>query len=1173
MTEDARQSQAFAATRAAQSRAADPLASAWVAANAGTGKTYVLVERVLRLLLAGTAPDRILCLTYTKAAAAEMSNRLFDRLARWPTAATAALDDDLTQVLGRTPTPAETSRARTLFAIAIETPGGLKIQTIHAFAERLLQRFPIEASVPPNFEILDEENARGLLGDAISATLSRAATDGDGALAAALRLVARHAGDSRFDELMQGAARLRQRIQALIVAADHPHDPFVSIRAGLLARFAVPANATTAGSTGAIAGLLTATEIGDAVSALLSGSANDRKAAVRLQPAIGAKSEEARAKFFAGFFLTKEGAPHKNLVTKGTRQAHPTTTDRLDRAAGRFAGLHAELRATEVVEASVALLRLADDVLQGYAVRKSSQAGLDYDDLIAATERLLASSEATAWVLYKLDEGLDHILVDEAQDTAPSQWRIVDALAAEFFAGTGAGDSLRTVFAVGDEKQSIYGFQGAAPKMFSQMEARFGARVRAAGRAFHGVPLTMSFRSVVPVLQAVDLVFADPARVPGLTALPAPVRHQPQRAGAGGLVEIWPTEAAEEMENAEPWSPLEDVTGAAPVQRLAARIADQIAAWLRTGEVLTSQHRPVSAGDILVLVRRRNPFAPAMIKALKARGIAAAGADRIRVTEQIAVEDLVALGQVLLLPEDDLSLASVLKSPLIGLDDDDLLAISHGRRGSLWSALLASGAKAERFGVAAATMKRWRARADFLPPFEFYSALLDREGRRAEMLGRLGAEAGDAIDEFLNLAIRYDESHPPSMQGFLDWLAGASPEIRRDMDQGRDEVRVMTVHGAKGLEAPIVILADTCSTRSNSSGAALMVLEPVEGRDPPVAQLVWQLKGAGGLEPIDAAKDMLAERERHEYHRLLYVAMTRARDRLYVTGYQGKNRDKGCWYDLIADALAPVLTDATMADGTPVRRFLKAHDGAFETARALAATAASVIALPAWANARAPREQARSVPIAPSRLAPLETDEPQLQMPIEPSILPPARLAAGNRFLRGTLTHALLQHLPELDAGARAEAGRRFLRAPSHGLKPALLEAILAETMAILDDARFAPLFGPGSLAEVPIAAELPAHSGPPLVVTGQLDRLLVTSKEVLLVDYKTNRPPPLHVEDVANAYLLQLAAYRLVLERLYPGRPVTAALLWTDGARLMAIPASRLDRASDELLSGKPWA
>ena len=1166
---------AIARTRRDQARAADPEASAWVSANAGTGKTFVLVRRVLRLLLAGSEPSRILCLTYTKAAAAEMANRLFDQLAHWATASADELHRALADMLDRAPRPKELALARTLFALAIETPGGLKVQTIHAFCERLLKRFPLEAGISPHFTVLDEETSRALTRSAIDAVLTEATGPRAGGLGEALASVIAHRGDESFDELIGEAMKRRGELSALITAESTADDPFEHIETRLRRSLGLGPDTNDAGLVAAMTGVLPEATMRRMASSLEDGGKQDNDHARRLRAALAAPSDEARVEALTAVFLTKDGEVRSTTRygTAAVLAAHPDIRDTFSHAADHFAALRQQRLALRLTRASIALLRITDAVLQRFDEAKAERAALDYDDLILGTERLLRLSGQAQWVLYKLDNGLDHILVDEAQDTSPVQWRIIESLAQEFFAGHGSADVPRTVFAVGDEKQSIYGFQGAAPEMFSQMGNHFAAETAAVGARHHRVPLDLSFRTVSPVLDAIDRVFAEPARAAGLTAAGEAIRHIARRAGHGGLVEIWPTERPSDPIAAEPFSPLEDQGVATPMALLAGRIARQIETWLKGSERLVSEGRPVKPGDILILVRKRQPFAPIMITALKALGIPVAGSDRIRVTEHIGVEDLAALGQFVLLPEDDLSLACVLKSPLIGLDDDDLFAIGHGRRGSLWAALLGKAGTRPAFGEAAETLKRWRSRADLLPPFEFYAGLIEREGRRKDFLARLGPEAGDAIDEFLNLAIRYDAQFPPSLQGFLDWLRQGSPEIRRDMDQGRDEVRVMTVHGAKGLEAPIVFLPDTCSVRSSSNNRSVVTIGDA-GVDGLPGPLAWVLKGASGMPAVAEARARAGEADRHEFHRLLYVAMTRARDRLYVAGFEGtRGREPGCWYNLIRDGLEGIAQEAEADDGYQVWRLSSPQEAAPELPRRRVGGAEGSSPLPAWALQPAPREPARAIPLAPSKLAPLETEEGTgLAASQEPASPPPPGLAGANRFLRGTLTHALLQHLPEIAPQKRKGAAERFLKAQAADLPARTRSSIVSETMTILEDAAFAPLFGPGSEAEVPISGEISGPGGRTVLrVSGQIDRLLATPNELLIVDYKTNRPPPVAREAAPRAYLLQLAAYRLVLQRIYGPRPMRAALLWTDGPRLMAIPGEMLDACESDLFVEEP--
>ncbi len=1162
----------FRRTLRAQVEASDPGASVWVSANAGTGKTHVLTMRVLRLLLSGTSPEKILCLTYTKAAAAEMSKRVFDKLAEWVTASPTQLGTALADLMSRKPAKDELLRARTLFARAIETPGGLKVQTIHAFSERLLQRFPLEAGVPPGFVILDDATARELKREAIDDVLAGATRDSSGELGRALGTAIAYAAEDHFDDVLSDAL-LHRRWLAEIPRLEHAgFEGFAAFGALLKENFGVRADATRASLAAEMSGLVGDAGLKRLKGVLAEGGVSDQKLAAVLSEALGAADAAHKSSLLAAYFLTGKAAPRKSLMSKALQETYPDIDAQMQRAQHKFFTLYREAQGMDVVAATLALSRLADGVLQSYTTAKDRRAALDFDDLIEKTASLLRTGGSAEWVLFKLDGGIDHILVDESQDTSPQQWDIIAGLAEEFFVGSGAREEPRSLFAVGDEKQSIYSFQGAVPQTFDTRGKEFALRAADAGVRWRRIPLNVSFRTVAPVLDVVDAVFADEVRTPGVPVGVEGIRHIAKRAGQSGLIEIWPTEVHEEQVAADAWLPLEDAASEAPSLRLANRIADTIRDWCDNGEILQSENRPIEPGDILILVRKRDPFAGPMVGALKARGIAVAGADRIQLSSQIAVQDLMALGDFLTLPEDDLSLATVLKSPLFGFDDDALLAIAPGRKGTLWKALLDQAQADAKFADAAETLKRWRRAADFSPPFEFFASLLDRDGGRAKLLSRLGPDAADAIDEFLNLAVSYDDGAPPSLTGFLAWLRTTVREIKRDMEHGRNEVRVMTVHGAKGLEAPIVFLPDTCSatTAATRRGRPIAVHDFKRPESFP-APFVWPVKGTSGLEAIAGANSALEAAERNERNRLLYVAMTRARDRLYIAGFEGKRgRERGCWYDTISQALGDMLETGTDARGQLVRRIVSQQSAPHDMPKVDLSQREGGLTLPDWAYAPARREPQLTIPLAPSRLAPYEMDEtgepspnpPRASGLDEPYASPLGGTSGQNRFLRGLLTHALLQYLPDVDPAVWPKAAKAFVAKRGRGLSGRVQSSIVSETLAVLGHAEFAPLFGPESRAEVPIVAEVPRPKGrgPALKLAGQIDRLAVTQEAVYVVDYKTNRPPPRKVAEVADVYLFQLAAYALALEQIFPGRAIRAALLWTDGPRLMEIPGKLLN-------------
>jgi ATP-dependent helicase/nuclease subunit A len=950
--------------------------------------------------------------------------------------------------------------------------------------------------------------------------------------------IAGHTGEGGFDALIGEITAQRAKLEPLL--ADGAEELLARLRASL----GVAAGETTATVVAEACRDFDDGMVRGAARALLdSDKPSDRKRGDEIIRWLEAPGERvARFDDYAECYLTRNNEPRQRIYTKDFLRDEPQEARTLDDESARVIAAVARRRAAALYGATAALLRVADALLQAYRRLKQRRALLDYDDLILATRDLLRRPGVAPWVLFKLDGGLDHILIDEAQDTNPEQWRVVAALAEEFFSGDSARDLNRTIFAVGDVKQSIFSFQGADPGEFARMRDYFAARIP--DGKFVPVDLDLSFRSVPAVLQAVDAVFAQAAAADGVVPPGTRLRHRPHRDSMAGLVELWPPVVPETETADSAWDlPTDRRRVRAPPARLAHAIANRIKGWIDGTEMLTARGRAVAAGDILVLVRRRNEFAQELIRALKELGISVAGADRMKLTEQLAVEDLMALGNFLLLPEDELTLAALLKSPLFDWDDDLLYALAQPRRRSLWPELRARSAERPEFARASEELSALLAQADFVPPYELYAQVLGARGGRRAMLRRLGPDAADPLDEFLAAALAYERTHGPSLQGFLAWLAASEVDVKRDLDQrGRDEVRIMTVHGAKGLQAPIVILPDTLQAPSR------------------LPKILWNAEGLplwrgrdGGAPAFDRAKERAETRRAEEYRRLLYVALTRAEDRLYVCGWHTKRpAPAGNWYDLVKAGLE------TCADGREIALAFDGADGWSGTGWRLESAQGAKLE-----DDKQARQAARPGIAEPGWLREMPKAEPTPPRPLAPSrpalADPPARSPlsddGGDRFQRGRLVHRLLQSLPELAAPARAAAGRRYLGLAMHGLPPDQQEAILAETLAVLDRPDFAPLFGPQSRAEVPVAAVLGDRA-----ISGQIDRIVALPDRVLIVDYKTLRPPPADVGSVPPAYLHQLAAYRAAVAAIYPDRPVEAAILWTDGPVLMPIPATLLD-------------
>lgn len=1127
-------------TKQAQRRAANPHASAWVSANAGAGKTKVLTDRVVRLLLSGSLPGRILCLTFTKAAAANMAIRVFERLGRWVTMDEESLVQELTELEGQKPTRQQVKLARTLFARAVETPGGLKIDTIHAFCERLLHLVPFEANVPARFAVLDESQADEMLAQAVKNVMADASDGNFPHLKDALDIISIDAvGDALTSALnaalrckdflhdATGIARLRQELG---LKTD---ETLASIELAMLEGGLKPENWPAIAQE------------------LLRGKGTDQKRAASLIAAAEAADLSAKLEHYLSIFLTDTGTPRKGPAFL-TKDIDDGLKEKLLDEQSRIWTLIDKQKAARAVERTQALFLIAAEIHDRVEQAKMRLGALDFQDLIDKTLALLSRGD-TAWVLYKLDRGIDHVLIDEAQDTNPQQWEILRKITEDFTAGEGAGGRrIRTLFAVGDPKQSIYGFQGAAPQEFESTRRNWSKKVREAELLFEDVSLTMSFRSGRAVLSAVDATFAVEKNFKGLSFEDKAIGtvHESARPHAPGLVELWPLETPADEEEPEAWVlPIDEPEQQSPPVVVARRIAQAVKCWTTTGD---ENGRVWTAGDVLVLVRKRSAAFEAVIRALKEAGVPVAGADRLNIGEHIAVLDLIAAGRAALLPDDDLTLATALKSPLVGLTDDDLIRIASDRADdeSLHAALMhyaeAGDAKAKSGREA---LQTWRELAALHGPFGFFATLLGPRGGRSKLVARLGSEAGDAIDAFLSFAHQSELTETPSLTIFLSRFESASHTIKRDLDSVNSEVRVMTVHGAKGLEAPIVILIDGCE---------------LLGRDPPLLQLqtktgdtipVWSPGKSADCSVMEAARDLLHAKGYEEHNRLLYVAMTRAKDRLVIAPYLTGRKDspQEAWCEMIRHGLvekaggleeskAPYGPIAIWREGSPLARTL----------------------------------------VAESDVAPLESFEVPdwLTLPVkpEPEPLPPIRpssaLGAAERMtrpgdgpyapearLRGTLVHALLERLPALSAEHRESMARAYVRARAPRLPSEVRESVIANALDVLEHEGLKALFGPGSRAEAPIAGKVLTAQGE-LMVSGQIDRLTVLENEVLVADFKTTARAPKVGQPPPRSYVAQLALYRMLLSEIYPEKRIRTFLVWTAGPVIHELMEPDLEEA-----------
>ncbi|MCU0891270.1 MAG: double-strand break repair helicase AddA [Sandarakinorhabdus sp.] len=1125
-----------------QRDAADPGVHAWVAASAGTGKTQVLTARVLRLLLAGAQAQSILCLTFTKLAAAEMQGRVMARLAHWAGCDDAALVADLAAISA--PADADTlALARRLFARVLETPAGLAIQTIHAFAQGLIASFPVEAGITPGFQTLDDRAAALLRRRVLTAALSDTR---DAAFAADVADVAVDGGETRLNEIMDAIGPHGPALAALRVEAVAPM---------LRRHLGLPGDGSAAAALAAALPGLPWTRIGDLARAL---GQQDGKNALKLADMLAGLLVEADpAKRWAGLwqaFFTTANEPRKpsGMIPKALDEADPDWRPFCETVQAQLLSIRAEQERWAILDVGGRHLRLAVRLAQDWQEAKAHAGVIDYDDMIRAAARLLAEPGAADWVRFKLDARIDHILVDEAQDTNLLQWDVIRALAEEYFAGQGQREGFRSLFVVGDFKQSIFSFQGADPQVYADQREVFVQLCEAEPERWKQLPLSVNFRSAPAILEIVDRVIGHIGDGP-FSGEPVPP-HVAHAADAAGAVTLWPPLLPNDGD-VDADANGDDEPAAVPLATdiaMAHRIADSIAGWLNPADPLwlPASGRPAAPQDVLVLVRSRGRLMNALVAALHEKGVPVAGVDRLNLSEPLAVADLIALVQFALQPADDLTLAALLVSPFCGLDHDTLTELAAGRTGTLWAAVESSDLPA----VAAArdTLRAVLRLSGEVSPYRFLEAILSGplQGRQ-KLLARLGEEARDAIDTVLDQALACEAAGAASLQAFLVWMAAEALEVKRDPDAPLDAVRLMTVHGAKGLEAPIVILADACAAPKKASGRVALSFD--NGPELPL----WLPSGL--VAPPESVAAAQAERDRRaaeEHRRLLYVALTRPRELLFIGGASRPTKDRDVpaesWYAIVEDALADMGLEPQR---DRVWGALRRHGSGTPAPPArptIRPEPARQQADPWWLRP-APQEARPPRPLSPSSLGP------------DTLSLPPPDASRRAAARRGTALHRLFEVLPDLPPARRADVARQWcaLNVPD-------LDAgeMLATVLSVLDDPAFAAVFAPGALTEAPVAAVVGEA-----VIAGSIDRLLVTQTDVLAVDFKTGSRVPASLAEVPEAHGVQMAAYAAALARVFPGRRVRAALLYTAGPRLIELPADALAtwQPSTALQAGGP--
>ncbi|WP_019223083.1 double-strand break repair helicase AddA [Bartonella rattaustraliani] len=1146
----------------AQATATHPKTNVWVSANAGSGKTHVLSERVIRLLLNGTPPARILCLTYTKAAAAVMQSRIFRTLSSWNELDDAQLQKTLSQLEKKPVNAQKLTHARRLFARALETPGGLKIQTIHAFCESLLHQFMLEANIAGHFELIDDISRKKLLQESRRQLLEH--KDAQSALKQLFKVISEHS----FNQLLYEATEKQHKLSGFLSSLQTENG-----EQQLCTLFNLAPSDTNQKLLEKIqqAALLPPYAL---THCQIYSNANLKEMIKKFSLLENTTDETKIISIISDIYFTAKGEPRRfsHLSRKKSDEIWPFIQQMLEEKQSQLSLLFEKYQCLKIATLNKAAFQLCSLYLKIYADLKKANGLFDFDDLIERTLHLLQRQGASQWVHYKLDNGLDHILLDEAQDTNPEQWQIIQLLAQEFFTGYSQRTNTRTLFAVGDEKQSIYSFQGAAPENFAANGKIIQKKAQQTKQKFEKVQLHYSFRSTADILKSVDLVFETPENYKGLSAENIKTVHEAIRVHSPGEVIVWDAISKETNELPDDWHVTVDHLDT-PETRLAEKVAETIANWLQKGEKLPAKERLMRASDIMILVRKRDQFVFALSRALKQRHIPVAGADRLQLINHMSIRDLMALARFILQPQDDLSLACVLKSPLFALTEEELYQLAAHRTGSLWQSLAIHAPSNSSFKQAFDSLNHYRALVDKIPVFEFYSYILNNDKGRHKIIARLGSEANDVLDAFMDYTIAIQKTGLPGLQAFLEILSASEPEIKREFDQNHDEIRIMTVHAAKGLEAAVVFLVDPGSAIWHSKHAPHLLKVPLNNTGLSDQQgFIWHPNAEFNTKTSEKALSHLKERAEEEYKRLLYVGMTRAEDRLFICGYSSARTSSHTWLQLIKKALEPhMVTIQGPAEDITAWRYCITPSSSAPIEQEISCTEHQTLPpLPEFFSHKVPAEPVLPNPLRPSVASlSIEADNEISSQTKHLSISPVLGEPNTNRAFYieyGHIVHRLLQYLPNCPLQKRRDYARHYLDSKASHWNEDQKENALRHVWQILEHSYLKPLFSEHARAEVSLMGIVKIR-GKEQEVSGQIDRLYITQNSVIFADFKTGTPPEKE-EAIAPRYLLQMALYRKLLQAIHPDKDIQALLAYSKEVKIFKLSPEKLDTLLDEIAS-----
>ena len=1076
-----------------QLKASNPENSVWVSASAGTGKTKILTDRVLRLLISGVPPQKILCITFTNAAAGEMQHRIYNKLEAWTKVDDNQLMADLRLLTGLAPNKEELIYIRTIYHKLLDYQNTINIYTIHSFCQKILKTFPIEAGLSPGFQILDNLTSCGIL------NVLKQQIYIDPLHEKIANFLSMNFHEMTINDIINEIIDNKLKFKNLfenhsIVSENVSQFGMAAVSFEMSARLRM----TNVNSED--------TQIRDTLRQLIEAYGNP----IALPDNLFT------------FFLTNDGDKRKQLITRKIYLNNLEFAAKLDDIQELVYQFDQDIKTQKLLEYSNILLELAKTLITIYDEYKNQKNLLDYDDLIFYTKELLTKKATKDWVLYKLDGGIDHLLVDEAQDTSPEQWQIIESLIGEFY----AGDSVkkhRTIFVVGDEKQSIFSFQGADTNAFNIVKNHLKQRLIEANKNFEIINLELSYRSAPAILDVVYNVFQQIKNCTPTLFLSDNPFILPTRKTSKGRVELWDLISTPKNFEKLFWPLPEDYQQfVSPAQALAIKIAQFIKGQINSRVINLDTGLPLTAGDFMILVRKRDQLTNEVIKQLKNHGLAVAGVDRMTLSQNLSVIDLISAAKFVLAPNDDLNLAHLIKSPIIGGNEEDLYQLALMRQDlSIWQVLQNNVEinNIPHYQMIYKKLKTLRDLYQYSHAGNFFHIIIDNLSLRKIFLQLNSIDDSEAINELLYLSYNYADKIDISLQAFIYWFEASEIEVQRNVE-ALDKIRVMTIHGAKGLQAPVVILCDTTTIPANQSKFVWTDDDRV----------LYSMSMDQAPQILKELKQHIQNKDLQEYLRLLYVAMTRSADHLIICGCSMSEKlPEYCWYSLIANAMRGMCS----AD----------KDGAF-------------VYGDQQQQATQALEYKHSTVVPKANIGEMENFDWTLSFPKclyknnatvtviqnRPAI---SLLISNNHFQYGRIFHKILED---------SVKGRNIYNICTHPLIATLPELlrykILISIGNILSNNEFINII---SWDEVKTEVNIGVLQDNQTKI-GRIDLLSISSNKLIIVDYKSDAHPPAVQHFISTDYINQLNFYRSIMQEIYPHHNVICKILWLENGSFMTV-------------------